>query len=227
MLLAIDTATRQISLALHDGTTLRAEQTWPSENQHTVQLIPSIQRLLAASGVTTADLTAFAVTTGPGSFTGLRIGVAAAKGMAAAVDAPLVGINTVEVAAAGHPGTYSAALVAVVQAGRGRVAARSHHWQKGGWTPRTEMNVYDWPTLIGLIDGEAIITGEIDALGLKALREAQAAGVPVSIAPGSVRLRRAGVLAELAWAQLRAADSAEAFAPERVAPVYIKTDGAL
>lgn len=224
MLLAIDTATRQISLALHDGSTLRAESTWPSENQHTVQLMPGIQRLLSQAGVKGSDLTAYAVTIGPGSFTGLRIGVAAAKGMAAASDAPLVGINTLDVTTAAHPGTYSAALIAVVQAGRGRVVARSHHWQKGEWMPRSEMRVFDWVSLINAIDGAAIITGEIDMAGLKFLKDAQAAGTPVTIAPGGTRLRRAGMLAELAWAQLRAADSAEGFAPALVTPIYVKTD---
>jgi len=224
MLLAIDTATRQISLALHDGSTLRAESTWPSENQHTVQLIPGIQRLLSQSGLTPSDLTAYAITTGPGSFTGLRIGVAAAKGMASASDAPLVGINTLDVVAAAHPGTYSAALIAVVQAGRGRVVARSHHWQKGVWTPRNEMRVFDWPSLIAAVDGTAIITGEIDPTGLKFLKDAQASGTPITIAPGGIRLRRAGILAELAWSQLRAADSADGFAPALVTPIYVKSD---
>jgi tRNA threonylcarbamoyladenosine biosynthesis protein TsaB len=224
MLLALDTATRQISLALHDGTSLRAEHTWPSENQHTVQLAPGIAQLLAQANLTPSDLTAYAVTIGPGSYTGLRIGVAAAKGMAAAADAPLVGVNTLDVAAAGHPGTYSAALVAVVQMGRGKVVGRSHHWQKGAWAPRTEMRVFDWPSLIAAIDGEAIITGDIDPTGIKLLREAQANGVPLSIAPGGTRLRRAGLLAELAWAHLRAADSAEAFAPALATPIYVKGD---
>lgn len=227
MLLAIDTATRQISLALHDGSTLRAEFTWPSENQHTVQLMPGIQRLLSQAGVKPSDLSAYAVTIGPGSFTGLRIGVAAAKGMAAASDAPLVGINTLEVVAAAHPGTYSAALIAVVQAGRGRVIARSHHWQKGEWSPRTEMKVFDWVSLINAIDGAAIVTGEIDITGLKFLKDAQGMGKPVSIAPGGVRLRRAGILAELAWSQLRAADSADGFAPALTTPIYVKTDSAV
>lgn len=227
MLLAIDTATRQISLALHDGATLLAEHTWPSDNQHTVQLAPGISRLLAQAGVRPSDLTAYAVTIGPGSFTGLRIGVAAAKGMAAASGAPLVGINTLDVVVAGHPGTYSAALVALVQAGRGRVIARSHHWQKGAWTPRTDMRNLDWLGLIAAIDGEAIITGELDASGLKLLRDAQASGTPLSIAPGGLRLRRAGMLAELAWAKLRAADSAAPFDPAHVTPIYVKSGSAV
>ncbi len=224
MLLALDTATRQISLALHDGSTLLAEHTWPTENQHTVQLAPAIVRLLAECALTTRDLTAFAVTIGPGSFTGLRIGVAAAKGMAAAKAAPLVGVNTLDVAAAGHPGGLQTALVAAAAAGRGRVVVRSFAWRKNEWKARSDMRLMDWPGLIASLDGAASITGDIDAAGLTALAKAQEAGVPVTIAPACYRLRRAGILAELAWAQLRGNVLPGAFDAARVAPLYVKSD---
>lgn len=224
MLLALDTATRQISLALHDGRQLVAEHTWPSDNQHTVQLAPAILRLLEACGLATRDLTAFAVAIGPGSFTGLRIGVAAAKGMAAAKNAPLVGVNTLDVAAAGQPGGLQTALVAAAAAGRGRVVVRSYAWRKNEWKARSDMRLMDWPGLIASLDGAATITGDIDAAGLDALTAAQQAGVPLTIAPAGYRLRRAGILAELAWNALRAAPEAGAFDPALVAPIYVKTD---
>src|SRR5690606_39061936 len=155
-----DTATRQISLALHDGQILVAEQTWPSENQHTVQLAPAIQYLLERCNLMPRDLTAFAVTMGPGSFTGLRIGVAAAKGMAEAKRAPLVGINALDITAAGCPSGGSQALVAAAAAGRGRVVVRSYTWRKNEWRPRSEMRLTDWKGLIASIDGPATITGD-------------------------------------------------------------------
>lgn len=225
MLLALDTATRQISLALHDGRALIAEYTWPSENQHTVQLAPAILEFLDRCKQSTRDLSAFAVTIGPGSFTGLRIGVAAAKGMASASGAPLVGINTLDVTAAGCPGGQQNALVAAAAAGRGRVVVRSYGWRKGEWKARSDMRLTDWPGLIASLDGVATITGDIDAAGLTALKEAQDAGVPLTIAPAAYRLRRAGVLAELAWTQLRDNVVAGAFDPARVTPVYVKTAG--
>jgi tRNA threonylcarbamoyladenosine biosynthesis protein TsaB len=225
MLLALDTATRQISLALHDGSTLIAESTWPSDNQHTVQLAPAILRLLEQCELVPKHLTAFAVTVGPGSFTGLRIGVAAAKGMAGAVGAPLVGVNTLDVAAAGHPSGQQNALVACAAAGRGRVVVRSFAWRRSEWKARSEMRLTDWPGLIASLDGPATITGDIDSAGLAALQESQAAGVPLTIAPAGYRLRRAGILADLAWAQLRENPAPGAFDAARVAPIYVKSEG--
>lgn len=224
MLLAIDTATRQISLALHDGQILIAERTWPSENRHTVQLAPAVLDLLDQCGLTPKDLTAFAVATGPGSFTGLRIGVAAAKGMAGAVNAPLIGVNTLDVTAAGYPGGLPNALVAVAAAGRGRVVVRSYAWRKSEWKARSDMRLTDWPGLIASLDGAATLTGDIDAAGLDALKKAQSSGLPVSIAPAAYRLRRAGILAELAWAQLHGNTLAGAFDAALVTPIYVKSD---
>lgn len=223
MLLAIDTATRQISLALHNGRILLAEHTWPSENQHTVQLIPSILALLEQCRLTPKDLTAFAVATGPGSFTGLRIGVAAAKGMAGTVKAPLVGVGTLDVAAACYPGGLSHALVAAAAAGRGRVVVCSYAWRKNAWKARSEMRLTDWAGLITSLDGAATITGDIDAAGLDALKQARASGMPVTVAPAAYRLRRAGVLAELAWAQLHATPEQGVFDPSLVTPIYVKS----
>lgn len=226
MLLALDTATRQISLALHDGEALIAESTWPSNNQHTVQLVPAIQRLLEQCSLSPQDLSAFAVTVGPGSFTGLRIGVAAAKAMAAARSAPLVGVNTLDVTASGHPGGSQNALVAAAAAGRGRVVVRSYAWRKNEWRARSEMRLTDWEGLIESLDGAAVITGDIDSAGIAALKLAQASGVPLMIAPAGHRLRRAGILAQLAWDQLRERVPPGTFDPARIVPVYVKSDSA-
>ena len=89
-LLAIDTATQFISIALHDGQQMLAEQTWISENHHTVELAPAVRALLINAHMTPAELSWLAVSIGPGSYTGLRIGVALAKGIATAQRIPLV-----------------------------------------------------------------------------------------------------------------------------------------
>lgn len=221
MLLALDTATRQLGLALHDGTSLLLEQTWPSDNQHNVQLASAVSEALDRCKLTPSDLTAFAVAVGPGSFTGLRIGVAAAKGMAMANRAPLIGVNTLDITAAGYHGGTSA-LVACVAAGRGRVVVRSYTWRRGEWRPRSDMRLTDWVGLASSIDGSAVVTGDIDAAGLEMLADAQRQGIPITIAPAAYRLRRAGVLAELAWSRL-GVQSSEAFDPAQVVPVYVKS----
>jgi tRNA threonylcarbamoyladenosine biosynthesis protein TsaB len=222
MLLALDTATHLISVALHDGQTLLAETTWNSDNNHTVELSPAIRRMLAQCGAQFSDLTGLAVSVGPGSYSGLRIGMALAKGIASVHHLPLVGVSTLDVIAAGQPHIQGqAALVVVVQAGRGRVIAGRYRWNKGVWHPRGEAQLMDWETLFTSIDGAAVLTGELNAAGFAALETAQANAVPVRLMPPVYRLRRAGFLAELAWERLK--QDPTGFDPAQVLPFYIKT----
>ncbi len=222
MLLAIDTATRVISLALHDGIELLAEQTWHSPNHHTIELAPAVDMLLRRCDQTIADLTALGVSIGPGSYTGLRIGVALAKGIASARKLPLVGVSTLDTLAAGQ--TYYSTnhgLIVVVQAGRGRIIVKTYRWRKGRWASHSEPQLMGWEALFARVDGPAYLTGEIDAAGRAALEAAQERNLPVELAASAHRLRRAGYLAEEAWARLR--ENKNAFPAHKVTPVYIKT----
>ncbi len=99
LLLAIDTATRTASLALHDGARVRVELSWESQDHHTVELTPRIAGMLAQLEVTVNDLTGIAVALGPGSFTGVRVGIAAAKGLAISRRLKLVGVPTLDILA--------------------------------------------------------------------------------------------------------------------------------
>jgi tRNA threonylcarbamoyladenosine biosynthesis protein TsaB len=223
MLLAIDTATRFMSLALHDGKELLADLTLRIGNQHTEQLAPTIRATLASCEVTMDDLTALAVSIGPGSFTGLRIGVALAKGLAAARHLPLVGVSSHDTLAAAHP-QISGGLIAIVQAGRGRIIVKTYRWRKGRWNSHAEPQLMGWETLFSSIDGPATLIGEISQDGFEAMAAAQAKGTPVSAASPAVRLRRAGVMADIAWQQLNDTADKRTFAPSKLLPVYVKTD---
>lgn len=225
MLLAIDTATRFISLALYDGQNLLAEQTWQSYNNHTVQLAPAIFTMLDHSDLGVEDITAMGVCTGPGSYTGLRIGVSLAKGIASARKLPLIGVTTLDILAASQPYYQSGGgLVVVVQAGRGRVIVRTYRWRKGQWASRAEPQLMDWNGLLNHIDGPAFVTGEIDDEGMEILKEAQAKDLPITLAPGAHRLRRAGFLAQTAWERLHAVEDKSQFEAAKLAPIYIKSE---
>ena len=221
MLLALDTATTTMSIALHDGQTLLTEQTWPSENQHTVELAPALESLLTRCGHGIASITALACAIGPGSYSGLRIGVAFAKGIASARRLPLIGVSTLDILAAGQP-NYQNTLIVVVAAGRGRVAVARYQWRKGKWVSRGEPQLMDWATLFTSVDGPAHLTGEISAEGYDKWQAAQAKGIPVSLVPAGHRLRRAGFLAEEAWSRYQAAGQT-GFDAAQVVPFYIKT----
>jgi tRNA threonylcarbamoyl adenosine modification protein YeaZ len=104
VILVIDTATSQALVALGDaGGELRAAIDWEVGYRHGETLLITLQRLLADEGVALDDLTAIVVGTGPGAFTGLRVGLATAKALAHARALPIVGVSTAEalLAAAG------------------------------------------------------------------------------------------------------------------------------
>ncbi len=220
MLLAIDTATQIMSLALHDGRKLLAEQTWHTANNHTIELAPAIQAMLRRCELTFSDLDTLAVSTGPGSYSGLRVGVALAKGLAAAYQLPLVGVTTLDTLAAGQP-YYQGGLIVVLQAGRGRVIVARYQWRKGRWGNRGEPQLMDWDSLFASIDGPAYLTGEINDDGHEALEQAQAKDIPVTLVPSAYRLRRAGFLAEEALTRLNADKTG--FEAAKLVPIYIKT----
>lgn len=95
VLLALDTATTRIVVAL--GTTdgaMLAESSWPAGYRHGETLLPAIERLLDEHGVDRSRIAAIVVGTGPGAFTGLRVGIATAKGLAHGLGRPIVGIAT-------------------------------------------------------------------------------------------------------------------------------------
>jgi tRNA threonylcarbamoyladenosine biosynthesis protein TsaB len=117
MLLAIDTATTMSGLALFDGT-VRAEVMWDAGREHGAQLLPQLALLCEHVRCRPADLTAVAVALGPGSWSGLRVGLATAKGLALALDIPLLGVSTL--AALRQPWRDHGATLALVRLGRDR-----------------------------------------------------------------------------------------------------------
>ena len=103
LLLAIDTATSAGSVAVSAGDSILALRTFQAPREHSRRLFPEIDQALDDAGGQRGQIGAVAVTIGPGSFTGLRIGLSAAKGLCMALEASLVGLSTLEVVAARVP----------------------------------------------------------------------------------------------------------------------------
>ncbi len=101
LILAFETSAKACSAAIHDGQRLLAESYQNSGLTHSQTLMVMAQDLLASCGKTAADVTHLAVAAGPGSFTGVRIGVAAAKGFAWGAQLPVYGVSTLESMALG------------------------------------------------------------------------------------------------------------------------------
>jgi tRNA threonylcarbamoyl adenosine modification protein YeaZ len=118
VIVAIEAASTELSIAvLGPDSELRAEDAWTSEQRQSAELLPRLLSLLASAGVRVTDVRLVAVGTGPGSFTGLRVAMALAKGLAVGLDRPLVGIGSLDawletdagaVAAVGRAGAHEA-----------------------------------------------------------------------------------------------------------------------
>ncbi len=215
MLLALDTATQRASIALHDGAVLRAECTWESSNRHTVTLLSRVVEMLDASGLTATDLTAVGVCIGPGSYTGVRVGVSVAKGLASSRKLPLVGVPTLDILAAAQP-QDERPLYAVFAAGRKRVGYGRYRWQSEGWQADTGVQVVTWRQLIDELELPAVMVGEIEAVGRESMRSLFGR---VELPPPASHLRRAGYLADIAWRRLRAS---QVDAPSALLPLYAR-----
>jgi len=214
MLLAIDTSTRCSGVAVHEGTKVMSEVIWLSQNHHTIELTPILQEVLERSRLKVSDLGAIAVALGPGSFTGLRIGLALAKGLALAAHIPLVGIPTLDIVAAAQP-LREMPLIAVLQAGRGRLAAQAYMVKHAAWQPVGELELTDVQALARRIQSPTIVCGELEE------QERQLLGRKrknVLLATPAQSLRRPSFLAELAWRRwkLGRVDN-----PVSLAPIYI------
>ena len=96
LVLGVDSSTDYLAVAVCDGPVVRAESTILAERRHAERIVEVIDRTVSDAGTRLADLELLAVTVGPGSFTGLRIGVSTMKGLAAGAGLPLVGVSTLD-----------------------------------------------------------------------------------------------------------------------------------
>ncbi len=209
-LLAIDTSTRTASVALaRDGAPV-AEYTWQAGQNHTQQLLPVVKAVLLENGAKLADVAVFALTTGPGSFNGLRVGMATAKAFARTFDRPLVAASSLEVEAWPHA-AFPGPICAVHDAGRKELAWAVYRSSAKGWCCTSEPQI---TAAEDLAAGEgALFCGEVPEWALSHLPEgALFAGRAASV-------RRASALAELAWERYVAGERAHI---ERLQPLYLR-----
>ncbi len=213
MLLAIDSATRMLGLALHDGSRVLSESLWFSELHHTPELAPEIALAMRRASIGPKALTGIAVAQGPGSYTGLRIGMALAKGLSLVHGLQLIGVPTLDVLASAQP-SFDGPMVGVLRAGRGRVAAVWYKWGRKGWTARKGAQNLSWEELREGLSEATYICGEISESERKSLRKE----ANVVLAPASLCVRRPSILAELAWQKIK---RGKLESPAELAPTYL------
>jgi len=217
-LLAIETATEACSVAVHvDGAVIERFQIAP--RRHAELTLPWAAALLAEAGISRSQLDAVAISRGPGAFTGVRLAIAIAQGIALAIDRPLLAISTLQVLALRAPAGQDAVLAAI-DARMGEVYTGRFARTDGQWQAIDSEQVLAPETVV--LDGQGwfgVGTGFAAADGLLA----------TALAPGLVGVDAAALphAADLATLAVAAWGRGEAIAPELVEPTYLRNNVAL
>ena len=212
MELAIDTSTRYASIGLSSQGESVVELTWRSERNHSVELVPSIMRLLKRAGIGVGDLSAIYIASGPGGFSALRVGMSAAKAMAVSLDIPLVAVGTLDIEAQPYLGLGSP-VCALVGAGRRRVYVGD--FREGA---QPVYRVIEHGELATAAPSDALFCGEGVSQVAEVIRDAF--GASTKIASASLPTRHAGALAEVGYRMLREGSVADAMSLE---PLYLRS----
>ncbi|MFQ5958046.1 MAG: tRNA (adenosine(37)-N6)-threonylcarbamoyltransferase complex dimerization subunit type 1 TsaB [Alphaproteobacteria bacterium] len=218
--LALDTATAACSVALWGSGALRARRFAAMTRGHAEALMPMVEETMAEAGLAYADLDAVAATVGPGTFTGLRVGLAAARGLALAAGLPVLGVTTLEALAHGlAPGACAGrSVVAALDARRGEVYVQQFDAARVPLGP--PQTAVPAAAAAALPAGPVVLVGDSAALVVAALADVRD-DVAVAQAP---RLPDAATVAGIAARRFAAADAAP---PERPpSPLYLRPPGA-
>jgi len=214
--LAIDTSTDNASIAVIDGEWVLAELSWHCRQNHSVELMPNVMRLLEQAGTELKALRGIIVARGPGSFNGLRVGVSTAKGLAFSLNTPLVGVSTLEAAAYQHAES-GLPVCPVFNAGRSEIAFAIYRQQKGEWRQLAGQQLATAEKLGSRIKSRTIFCGEPSEDVIRQLK--QRLGSKAIIPPSAARLRRAAFLAELGIKRIAAGDCDP---PASLQPIYMR-----
>ncbi len=215
-ILAVETSTLAGGAAIVDGERLLGEYTLNIRTTHSERLMAAVDRLLQDCGWELGDLEGVAVAIGPGSFTGLRIGVSTVKGLALALGIPVVAVPTLDALAARLP--FAAHPVCpVLDARKGEVYACLYHWAEGTMVRDWEYLALAPEALCERILGPVILVGDaLDALG--DLFVARLGG-RARLAPAGRRLPSAATVGALGHALLLAGQRVD---PAALTPLYLR-----
>lgn len=202
-ILAVDTSSIVATCAILDEDKLIGEYILNHKRTHSQKIMPIIKEILESSELKPEYIDVFAVSIGPGSFTGLRIGVATIKSLAHVTNKPVVGIPTLDALAFNLP--YSEGIIVpIMDARRNRVFTGIYKWENGSLCVIQKQNVMELDELINILSkrNESII---VNGDGTLVYREKllKALGDRVLFAPKSANMARASSVAELALSRAK------------------------
>ena len=217
-ILAMDTSSDVASVAVTEDNRLLGEYTMNNKKKtHSQKLMVMIDVLLKDIEVDISEIDLFAVSHGPGSFTGLRIGVATAKALAHACQKPIIGISTLEALAYNLP-FCEHIIVPVMDAGKNRVYAASYIWDEGFRTlgEPEAMTIEECVESCGVLL-ETVFVGDGAAVHMEYIKEQL--GEQAFFAPANSLEQRASSVACAAYEKYK---NGEASSYTEVNPVYLK-----
>lgn len=218
--LAVDTSTGSCSVALLDGAQLCAEITTGPGATHNRRLMILIDRLLAQVGWDLAALDGFGVVEGPGSFTGLRIGMSTVKGLAQATGKPLAGVSGLEVLARQYPQTEGL-VCPMIDARRKEVYYAVYRYTQGRLTAVLDERAAAPSTVWAAVRQPCLYVGSGALLYRREI--AAAASQPALVPNDDLHVIRAATAARLVLERLQ---SAPAQNGDRLVPNYIRQSDA-
>jgi tRNA threonylcarbamoyladenosine biosynthesis protein TsaB len=203
LLLAVDTSGRAGSLALargNDSGLELIEQAPLSSRSYSAEIVPVLSGLLARHGYTKFDLEAFAVVSGPGSFTGLRVGLAAVKGLAEILGRPIAAVSMLEAIAA--QAGADGGVIAAMDAGRRELYVGEYEIRSACPHCQRErlLNEAEFKVLVEQKPSSELITTDLRVIEI----------VPQHLAAKQVEWPGADVIARLGWAKLQAGQQVSA-----------------
>lgn len=216
ILLTVDTSTTAGSVAVSRGEALLGEILLNVKSTHTDRLLLSMRQLLADVGLQLSDIDAFGVVLGPGSFTGLRVGVATVKGLALATEKPVVGVSSLQTLAMQIPFPRYP-VCALLDARKKEVYAGFYAWESGRPLETRPEAVLSPELLLENLEEEILFVGD-GAVTYRTLIT-RWLGARAHFAPWPLHPPRAAAAASLALIAMRGGE----FIPlERLAPRYIR-----
>lgn len=221
MILGVDTSTTSGSAALLEDGYIVGEINLDVEKTHSERLLPSIHQLLESAGISTKDIDGFAVTIGPGSFTGLKVGLSTVKGLAWAYNKPVVGVSTLSALA--HNISFATIHICpIIDAKKNEVYTALFRNDGRGTQRRVCDDMVVMPEkLVDLISEETVFLGNGVRLYSSYLRERL--GSRVLFAPPVFWLVRASVVASIT---VDGFIKGEVQSPESILPEYIRASEA-
>jgi tRNA threonylcarbamoyladenosine biosynthesis protein TsaB len=219
-ILAVDTATNSCSVAIVDQASLAAEFTLNRKETHSKHLMEMINTILKISGCRLSDVDGFAVTRGPGSFTGLRIGISTIKGLAAASGKPIVGVSSLE-ALAVQVSLSPDLICPLIDARKGEVYFSRYRLMSGHLTQQTSEQVTLPETALDGLKESCLFVGNGSLLYKNMILEKL--GLFASFAPMIQNTIRASTVARISMTKFKTNNTGEI---EKFSPRYIRRSDA-